>query len=173
MAPFLAPENAKAFEEMLAMSENIFRLCLGFAGNIQEAEELTQEVYLKAYRKIDSLENITAAREWLFQIARHVCLDHHRKRPPVSLLPLGSAGDPPDPKTPDSQIIQDEQLGLLKKAIGGLPKKWKETFVLREYGHLSYEEIAAALGIKRGTVMSRLNRARQAIIRKMKEAAQE
>lgn len=65
-------------------------------------------------------------------------------------------------------MIRHEQLRLLKEAIQKLPKKQRDVFVMKEYGDLSYEEIAETLDIKLGTVMSRLNRARQAIKEQIK-----
>jgi len=65
-------------------------------------------------------------------------------------------------------MIHQEQLHLLKGAIQKLPKKQRDVFVLKEYGDLSYQEIAETLNIELGTVMSRLNRARQAIKEQIK-----
>lgn len=63
----------------------------------------------------------------------------------------------------------DERIGLLKTAVRRLPKKMRDVFVFREYGGLAYEEIAVTLGLKKGTVMSRLNRARRRIAAAIKE----
>ena len=71
-------------------------------------------------------------------------------------------------KNPESQLPWAEQLELLKKSIKELPVKQKEVFILREYGLLSYHEIAQTLGIKEGTVMSRLKRSRQAVMDMMR-----
>ena len=73
-----------------------------------------------------------------------------------------------DPQTPESEMIHKEQLRLLKGAIQKLPRKQQHVFVLKEYGDLSYQEIAKTLKIELGTVMSRLNRARQAIKEQIK-----
>jgi len=173
MALGLPPEKEKVFEEMLSWSENAFLICLGFSKNPQDAEDLTQEAYLKAYQKIDSLQSAASAREWLFRIVRNTCLDQRRKRSLFHLFSLQSVGDSPEYETPESQVLRGEQIRLLKRTVRNLPKKLKEIFVLREYGHLSYQEIAAVLGIPQGTVMSRLNRARQAVARGIKEVDHE
>jgi RNA polymerase sigma-70 factor (ECF subfamily) len=69
--------------------------------------------------------------------------------------------------------MASERLASLKTAISRLPKKQREVFVLREYGGLSYEELARVVGAKSGTVMSRLNRARTAVASFLKEAENE
>lgn len=84
------------------------------------------------------------------------------------MRPEENPPEPPDRKNPEKLLEHQQQLGLLKKSVNGLSDKLREVFVLKEYGHLSYQEIAKALGIKEGTVMSRLNRARQQVTRRMK-----
>ncbi len=148
-------DKEKGLEEMLSWSENIFLICLGFSKDPQDAEGLAQEAYLKAYKKIDSLRSAASAREWLFRIVRNTCLDHRKKRSPLHLFSLQSVSDSSEPEAAEAQIIRGEQIRLMKRAVSDLPKKLKEIFVLREYGHLSYQEIAAVLEIPQGTVMSR------------------
>jgi RNA polymerase sigma-70 factor (ECF subfamily) len=157
------------FEELLSFKKIVFRICLGFSRNPWEAEDLTQEVYLKAYLKLDSLRDPGVKKEWLFRIARNTCLDHLKKqnRNPLAFQETNPGDDPPDPRTPETQALQDEEQARLKAAISSLPRKQREVFVLKEYASLSYKEIAATLDVREGTVMSRLNRARQAIVREM------
>ena len=107
-------------------------------------------------------------REWLFRIAKNTCLDHKRKKILSRVFKLQSGSGSEEEKTPETEVAHREQLLILKKAINKLNKKHREVFVLREYGHLTYREIADTLGIKEGTVMSRLNRARKDVINQMK-----
>jgi RNA polymerase sigma-70 factor (ECF subfamily) len=74
-----------------------------------------------------------------------------------------------DPRSPEIVSEVNESLRRLKAAVQSLPKKQREVFVLREYGGLSYEDLARVLKLRPGTVMSRLNRARRAITAAMKE----
>jgi len=87
--------------------------------------------------------------------------------------PIDLAGAVPDtaadPHTPEAVSEAKESLRRLKEAVHSLPKKQREVFVLREYGGLSYEDLARVLNLRPGTVMSRLNRARRAITAVMKE----
>jgi len=172
---------AVSIESLFVHRETVFRICLGFSRNYAEAEDLAQDVYLKAHRNLPRLKNPDMAQEWLFRIAKNACLDHQKTSRLRRLLLFqwtvrrpetrpaagnGAAGDsasrPPHPGLSD-----------LKAAVRSLPPKLREAFVLREYAHLSYEEIGAALDLKTGTVMSRLHRARAAVARKLQEIRHE
>lgn len=169
-----AEEEAKLFEEMMTHQETVFRICLGFSRNPSDAEDLSQDVYLKAFRSIGRIRNPSAAREWLFRVARTTCLDYAKKRRLIRLFERTTSPDTAaDARTPESSAVTGERLKSLKWAVSRLPKKQREVFVLREYGHLSYEELARTVGAKAGTVMSRLNRARRAVANVIKETEHE
>lgn len=156
------------FRRILEQRKSVFWICLGYARDFIEAEELSQEVFFKAWIKIDSLRNPAKHREWLFRIARNTCFDHLKKQRLRKLLGGNSLERGRDERTPEAQAVYQDELRLLKVAVKDLPRKLKDTFILRGYGGLSYREIAAILKIKEGTVMSRLNEARQKIRSRMK-----
>lgn len=162
--------HSEILEELMNYSDTVFRICLGFSRNPWEAEELMQEVYLRAFRTINSTINGYFSRGWLFRIAKNTCINHMKKKRLSRIFLMRSGVNPAEHNTPEQQVILKEQHLMLKRAIGKLPRKLHEVFVLKEYAHLSCLEIAKTLGIKQGTVLSRLNRARQAIIDKFKEA---
>lgn len=161
-------------ESFAACRDDIFRLCLGYSRNVTEAEDLCQDVFVKALGRRDSLRSPEGLRVWLLRIARTTCLDGLRRakrRPTVSLeshpgpIPDEAASDPPADPGPGLRVIKD--------AVRGLPRKQRDVFVLREYAGLSYREIAATLKTRPGTVMSRLNRARRSVIRAAREVLDE
>lgn len=161
--------HSEIFKELMNCSNIVFRICLGFSRNPWEAEELMQEVYLRAFRKIDSTVNGHFSRAWLFRIAKNTCINYMKKKRLSRIFLMRSDINPAEHNTPEQQAILKEQHLMLKRAIGKLPRKLHEVFVLKEYAHLSCLEIAQTLDIKQGTVLSRLNRARQAIIDRFKE----
>lgn len=161
--------HSEIFKELMNYSNTVFRICLGFSRNPWEAEDLMQEVYLRAFRKVDSTINGHFSREWLFRIAKNTCINHMKKRRLSRIFLMRSNVNPVEHNTPEQQVILKEQHKMLKRAIGKLPRKLRDVFVLKEYAHLSCLEIAQTLGMKQGTVLSRLNRARQAIIDRFKE----
>ncbi len=159
---------SKIFEALMAHKEKVFLICLGFSRNPADAEDLTQEVYLKVHKNIDTVKDSESSKYWLFKVTRNTCLDFHRKNKHRRHSPLGPEHEQPESMTPESQLVSRENLQSLKAAIQQLPKKQKEVFILREYGDLSYQEIADVLKINRGTVMSRLTRSRQALMNQIK-----
>jgi RNA polymerase sigma-70 factor (ECF subfamily) len=169
-----AEETADLGEEMMNYREDVFRVCLGFSRNSQDAEDLSQEVYLKAFRSIGTVREPSALKAWLLRITRNTCLDHQKRGRLIRLFrrSLIQADDRKNPMEREQAILSD-RLAKLKEAVRRLPNKQKEVFVLREYGHLSYSEVAGTLGLKEGTVMSRLNRARKAVWDQMNEGHNE
>ena len=159
-----------SIDGLLAHQELVFRVCLGYARNYAEAEDLTQEVYLKAHRSLARLKDPSLAREWLLRIARNACLDHQKRdRRRTILLRLWGEQSAATPGAARTDGGLEDRIENLKSAVRRLPRRLRDIFVLREYGRLTYEELAAALSLKKGTVMSRLNRARGRIAAALQE----
>ena len=140
----------------------VYRLC----GDARLAEDAAQEAFIRgwlhlpSYHPQNSLRTQYSLRNWLYQIAVNAALDTLRKETKVSPnaledLPL-AASDP----GPEAVVIQAERRTQVQRAILALPPSSRVVLVLREYEGLSYQEIASALEIPIGTVMSRLNFAR-------------
>lgn len=155
--------TGKSFEDLLVHRETVFRICLGFSRDYAEAEDLAQDVYLKAYRRMGALKDAGNSREWLFRIAKNACLDHQKTRRKRAVLLRRWAIDLERREDHDEANPEDGRLTSLKESVRRLPKKLRSVFIFRIYGHLTYEEISATLGLAQGTVMSRLNRARKRI----------
>jgi RNA polymerase sigma-70 factor (ECF subfamily) len=161
----IAETRPVTFDEILAFRETVFRICLGFSRDYAVAEDLAQDVYVRAFRDLRNLRNPVQAREWLFRIAKNTCLDRLKgDRRRGALLQRWAQETRPDEDRGEDGAAEDLS-ARLKTAVRGLPKKLREAFVLQAYGQLTYEEISATLRIPRGTVMSRLNRARARVAR--------
>jgi RNA polymerase sigma-70 factor (ECF subfamily) len=169
----MRPDEEKLFANMMTCQEAVFRICLGFSRNASDAEDLSQDVFLKAYRSLGRVRHPYLVKEWLFRIARNACLDHLKRRRHALRLEMTAGSPSIDPRTPETLSATDERLRSLKTAVARLPRKQREVFVLREYGGLSYEELGRIVGAKTGTIMSRLNRARTAVASYVKEAEHE
>jgi len=161
------------FERLLIHQETIFRICLGYSRNYVEAEDLAQEVYLKAYQSLPGLRDSSSAKDWLIRIAKNACLDRQKKlRTQGFWLRRWAREINVDPPAAAEASIE-ARIEELKRAVRRLPKKLRTIFLLREYGHLSYEELAAALDLNKGTVMSRLSRARRRVTAALQEKSNE
>jgi RNA polymerase sigma-70 factor (ECF subfamily) len=134
----------------------IFRMC----GDAQIAEDAAQETFIRAWSHLGSFRPDASLRNWLFRIALNTATDMLRREKhilPGAMEDLQLA----DPGSgPESLFIEAEQAALVKQAVKSLPDASRKVLVLKEYEGLSYREIAEALEIPVGTVMSRLNYAR-------------
>jgi RNA polymerase sigma-70 factor (ECF subfamily) len=155
-------------DKLFMYKETVFRICLGFTKDPDGAEDLTQEVFLRAYRKQKTLKNINKKKEWLFKIARNTCLDFIKSEKRVTRQRNWEDFDLSTWDTPEIITEYKEQKNALKEAIKKLPVQQRTVFIFKEYAGMSYEEIARTLNIRRGTVMSRLNRARHRLIKEMR-----
>ncbi len=141
----------------------IYRMC----GNIQLAEDAAQETFIKAWLDFGSFRPQASLRNWLYRIAINAAIDMLRKD--KRILP-GAMEDfhLTDPQAgPEARYLQSERTAIVQKATLSLPETSRAVLVLREYEGLSYHEIADALDIPIGTVMSRLNHARSLLRSKL------
>jgi len=130
----------------------VYRLC----GDVQLAEDAAQEAFLRAWLHIDSYRPQFSLRNWLYRIAVNSALDTLRKERHVQAdLETVVAADPHS--GPETELYHRERARRVQQAVMALSESSRAALVLREYGGLSYQEIAAALDIPVGTVMSRLN----------------
>jgi len=141
----------------------IYRMC----GDTQVAEDAAQETFIRAWSNLGSFRADASLRNWLYRIALNTATDMLRKE--KRILP----GDMEDMQIADSQAgpegayLQKERSRLVQDAISSLPEAGRAVLVLKEYEGLSYQEIADALDIPIGTVMSRMNYARRLLKEKL------
>jgi RNA polymerase sigma-70 factor (ECF subfamily) len=134
----------------------VYRLC----GDAGLAEDMAQEAFLRAWNNLPSFRPGSSLRNWLYRIAVNAALDVLRRRTeePVEDERMERMTD--ETPGPEAVVIAREQAAFLQQAMRSLPEAARSVLVLREYGELSYQEIASVLDIPVGTVMSRLNYAR-------------
>ena len=129
-------------------------------GDVELAEDAAQDAFIQAWLNLSSFRPGTSLRNWLYRIAVNAALDVLRrepKTPPADVESLLMA----DPQAgPEAAFLQKERTVIVQQAILSLTEASRAVLVLREYGGLSYQEIASTLDIPLGTVMSRLNYAR-------------
>jgi len=153
---------------VLEHRQGVFHFCLGFARNRAEAQDLTQETFLRAFIHLNRVPT-GHIRPWLLRIARNACIDSERRQRVRRLFMPWIVESEIDLSTPEGLHDREEEIARVRRAIHRLPLHLREVLVLREYNDLSYQEIAAILNLKAGTVMSRLNRARQLVLHHLQE----
>ena len=140
-------------------------------GDDARAEDIVQEVFLSALRSIDTLDRPAGFKPWLYRIAHNICVDHVRRSGRAQEISMDVNVLPASeeirlfrhaPST-HSAVSQREDFRNLREAFGGLPPAQSEVLVMRELEGLSYDEIAARMGVSRASVESMLFRARQGL----------
>jgi RNA polymerase sigma-70 factor (ECF subfamily) len=166
--PASTRDTGDLWQELLGYRDKIFCLCLGFVGNAADARDLTQDTFAKALSHCREAEP-GRLQAWIMRIARNTCLDQIRRRKARGPLYPISEFSAVELRTPEDNAGTDDEIRVVRKAIASLPRRQRDVLVMREYGEFSYQEIAATLRISVGTVMSRLNRARQGVLRFYRE----
>ncbi|HTX93200.1 MAG TPA: sigma-70 family RNA polymerase sigma factor [Anaerolineales bacterium] len=134
----------------------VYRMC----GDTALAEDATQEAFIRAWVSLPSFQPAAPLRSWLYRIAINAALDVLRRKPEESLEENQVTMVTDQAASPEMALIEKERVTLVQQAMKALPEAARSVLVLREYGELSYQEIAKVLDIPIGTVMSRLNYAR-------------
>ena len=154
----------RSFEEVvLPHLDAAFNYARWLTKNDADAEDVVQDAYVRALRFFSSLRG-EDARAWLFTIVRNTWYGRFSRRSgsPVMMVADEDADNRADVSLdPEAQVIQQQTVDQVRRALETLPTDFREVLVLRELEGLSYKEIAAIVGIPIGTVMSRLARARE------------
>jgi RNA polymerase sigma-70 factor, ECF subfamily len=160
----------------------VYQLALNLLGDRDEAQDLSQEVFLRVFRTIHRFRAQSALRTWIFRIVINQARNRQRwwrrrnRGQQVSLDDhIQAHGDVPAPRDgtePDRALARKELADRIWTAMDALPFEQRTAIVLREVDGLSYDEIAFSLGVTLGTVKARLTRARQALRAALREAPQ-
>jgi RNA polymerase sigma-70 factor, ECF subfamily len=145
-------------------ADRVYRLAYRLSGSQHDAEDLTQETFIRVFRSLQNYQPGTFE-GWLHRITTNLFLDMVRRRGRIRMEALPEDYDrvPADEPNPE-QIYHDSRLGPdLQAALDSLPPEFRAAVVLCDIEGLSYEEIGATLGVKLGTVRSRIHRGRQAL----------
>jgi RNA polymerase sigma-70 factor (ECF subfamily) len=142
-----------------------YNLARWLVRNDQDAEDIVQESFLKAYKAQESFRG-SEAKTWMLAIVRNTTMDFLRRHKSSSTVTLGEQGYEPEDDSPDPErvLVEQSRREQMRQAISHLEPEFREVIVLREIEGMSYKEIASALSIPMGTVMSRLSRARNLLL---------
>ena len=160
------------FQQHLTLYRNrIFRAAVGYLGNEEDAREAAQETLLKAYRSRARYDAKRPFYPWLYRIMKNTCLDAKARRSNRAAPGLDAERVPTGLLGPLEQAEQTQAIERLRLALELVSVDQREIINLRHFQDLSYAEIAQILGIAEGTVMSRLYRARKALVQAMEDTA--
>lgn len=143
----------------------VYRVCLHYTGNAEDARDIAQETFVRAFRGIGQFRGDSALATWLTRIAMNLCLNLRRdKKTAANLLDqrvdhIRTNMPPVVPKGPEEQLDRRETAERLRQLISRLPRRERMAFVLKFYNDMKIREISAAMEISEGTVKSFLHRA--------------
>ena len=172
--------DAVAWEEIVrTYNRRIYNICYRFAGSGNDAEDLTQEVFIKMYRTLSTYDSFKGAfATWVTTITRNLLVDHFRKtkqdRMTDSIDSSASEHEDAQPlseqivdksATPDAHVRSREAGEAVHDALGRLSPELREAVILRDLQDMDYREIAVVLKVPEGTVKSRINRGRAELAR--------
>ena len=158
--------DINAYEQLVTQYEkSVYNLALRMTDNPEDAADMAQEAFIKAYNSLSSFRGDSKFSVWLYRIVSNVCLDFLRKqsrRPSVSLSVEDDDGEdvqldvPDDSMSPELQLERKLTRESVREGLKQLPEDYRQILLLRELQGLSYDEIAETLDIGVGTVKSRI-----------------
>lgn len=146
----------EAFDQLVERYQrDVYRLCYRYVGNHEDANDMAQEAFLKAWRGLQRFRGDSAFSTWIYRIAVNTCLNHRSsRRPPGSEQP---SEDLPDARPGAvERMAGNERERQVREAISRLPEKQRATLILKIYHELTHEEVARILGSTVGTVKANL-----------------
>ena len=161
--------DVEAFGELVRRYQKpVFRIVLRMVKSPDDADDITQDTFVRAYRGLKTFKEEFDFHPWLFRIAYNQAINFLNKRKRQAAVDLDDVPERdiktgPEPESPIQSASRQELLKRLESALERLPEEQRTVFLLRVREGLSYEEIAETMGTPKGTVMSRLARARMAL----------
>ena len=145
-----------AFEELIIQHEKIvYNVALRMMNHSEDAKDISQEVFLKAYRNIGNFDERSQFSTWIYRITANTCIDEMRKRKGRQSFSLEE-----ELESEEGSMLREEQKSEILQALESLSPEHKVAVILRDIKGLSYEEIAEILELTLGTVKSRISRGR-------------
>jgi RNA polymerase sigma-70 factor (ECF subfamily) len=163
-----------AWEQIVRMHwRKVFNVAYKFVGKHDEAEDLTQDIFLKIFKSLSSFDRRANFQTWLISVSRNLCIDHYRSVrkeretidrdvDPGDLMPVSVE------VSPYAQLEHRDRVSMLREAMTALPETLRTAVLLRDIQELTYQEIADRLELPEGTVKSRINRGRTELARQIK-----
>lgn len=159
--------DLQAFDEVYGrFGEMVYNLAVRLSGNREEAADLTQEVFLRVYRHLGSFGGRSTLKTWVFRIAVNHCRDRLSRHVPLMQsiddgMEEGGVAIADPARGPEELAVAADEGRRVSEGLARLPQVFREAVVLRDLEGLSYEEIAEVLGVRVGTVRSRIARGRE------------
>lgn len=155
--------DQSAFEGLVKMYDRrVYRTAYSFLKDMEEAQDISQEVFLKLHRGLSGYDEGRPFFPYLYQITKNLCFTRMKSRS-WRTEPLPEKEEPSAEVGPEETVVRKEEAAGVRRAVEALPEKLREVIELKHFQDCSYREMAEILNIPEGTVMSRLYNARKAL----------
>ena len=166
-----------AWEDLIkSYTRRVYAICYRFTGRPQEAQDLTQEVFLRVFRRLSSFDGTSGSfRTWLLSLTRNLLIDHYRKQRKEKLVDsledwqAGLEQTPSAGERTEGRVAGRERGELLRTGLQKLSPELREAVILRDLEEMEYREIAMVLQVPDGTVKSRISRGRAELARALRK----
>lgn len=172
--------NQEAFSELMDIyKDKVYHIVYRMLGNVHEAQDVSQEAFLRAFMNIDSYDTNRKFSTWLFRIATNLAIDRLRKKKPNFHLEDQVAGTEDltyysqfssDEELPEDQVVQWEMQEWVQEEIMQLPPKYRSAIILKYLEDLSLKEIGEILNLPVATVKTRIHRGREALRKRLRHS---
>jgi RNA polymerase sigma-70 factor (ECF subfamily) len=165
--------DQRAWEQIVRLHRRkVFNVAYKFVGKHDEAEDLTQDVFLKIFKSLNTFDRRANFQTWLISVSRNLCIDHYRsvrkERETIDRdVDAGNLSPASIEPSPLAALEHRDRVVLLRRALNKLPKTLRMAVMMRDLQELSYQEIADKLHLPEGTVKSRINRGRNELARQI------
>jgi RNA polymerase sigma factor (sigma-70 family) len=166
--------ETRCFAELLSRHQDqVFSLALRFVRGERDAEDISQEAFLRAYRGLEEFRRDSKFSTWLYRITWNLCADWLRRnrKPGRTTMAIDDASDLPDGRVElEQRLLAEEEKEKVRLALDGLDDKYRAVLVLHYYQRMSYDQVAAVLEVPMKTVETRLYRARKLLRESLQRA---
>jgi RNA polymerase sigma-70 factor (ECF subfamily) len=165
--------DQRAWDEIVRLYwRKVFNVAYKFVGRQDEAEDLTQDIFLKLFKSLKTFDRRANFSTWLISVSRNLCIDHYRSvrrehEVVTHDVDVVSLARPSALDSPQVALERRDRVALLRAALDKLAPSLRTAVMLRDIQELSYQEIAEKLGVPEGTVKSRINRGRTELARQI------
>jgi len=165
--------DQRAWDDIVRLYwRKVFNVAYKFVGRQDEAEDLTQDIFLKLFKSLKTFDRRANFSTWLISVSRNLCIDHYRSMRRehdvvTHDVDVVSLARPSALDSPQVALEQRDRVALLRAALDTLAPSLRTAVMLRDIQELSYQEIAEKLGVPEGTVKSRINRGRTELARQI------
>lgn len=149
----------------------IVRIVYSITGELHVAEELCQDAFIRYYQRMDTIPTRDQAKYWLIRVSKNLALNYEKQRGRERNAYQRAYRQPSKgPESGETSVLKEEAYRAVQEALRELPDNLRTVLVMREYGNLSYREIAESLQISESNVKVRMHRARERLAQVLKEA---